>query len=102
VSFTTIFPACYPGRWPHIHFEVYPSVADATGGATALATSQLAIPEDACNQVYAADGYGQSVANLAAVTLESDMVFADGSAQQLASASGSAADGFALRLSVVV
>ncbi|MDQ1425380.1 MAG: hypothetical protein QOD72_2878, partial [Acidimicrobiaceae bacterium] len=23
VSFTTIFPACYSGRWPHIHFEVY-------------------------------------------------------------------------------
>ncbi len=102
VSFATIFPGCYSGRWPHIHFEVYPSVADATGGGSALVTSQLAIPEDACNQVYAADGYGQSVTNLAALTLESDMVFADGSAQQLASASGSAADGFALRLSVVV
>ena len=24
VRFTTIFPACYSGRWPHIHFEVYP------------------------------------------------------------------------------
>jgi protocatechuate 3,4-dioxygenase beta subunit len=21
-SFTTVFPACYPGRWPHIHFEI--------------------------------------------------------------------------------
>jgi protocatechuate 3,4-dioxygenase beta subunit len=29
VSFTTIFPACYSGRWPHIHFEVYPSLAAA-------------------------------------------------------------------------
>ena len=28
--FTTIFPACYAGRWPHIHFEVYPSLAKAT------------------------------------------------------------------------
>lgn len=102
VSFATIFPGCYPGRWPHIHFEVYPSVADATGGGSALVTSQLAIPEDPCDQVYAADGYGQSVTNLAALTLESDMVFADGSAQQLATASGSAADGFALRLPVVV
>jgi protocatechuate 3,4-dioxygenase beta subunit len=102
VSFTTIFPACYPGRWPHIHFEVYPSVADATGGATALATSQLAIPEDACNQVYAADGYAESVTNLARLTLESDQVFADGAELQLATATGSAADGVALRLSVVV
>jgi protocatechuate 3,4-dioxygenase beta subunit len=102
VSFTTIFPGCYPGRWPHIHFEVYPSVADATGGGTALATSQLAIPEDACNQVYAADGYAESVTNLAQLTLESDQVFADGSDLQLATATGSADDGVALRLSVVV
>ena len=26
VTFQSIFPACYPGRWPHIHFEVYPSL----------------------------------------------------------------------------
>lgn len=24
VSFTTILPGCYAGRWPHIHLEVYP------------------------------------------------------------------------------
>jgi len=32
-SFTSIFPACYSGRWPHIHFEVYPNraaIADST------------------------------------------------------------------------
>src|SRR5262249_35439127 len=29
VRFTSIFPACYAGRWPHIHFEVYPSLAAA-------------------------------------------------------------------------
>jgi hypothetical protein len=22
VRFTSVFPGCYPGRWPHIHFEV--------------------------------------------------------------------------------
>jgi protocatechuate 3,4-dioxygenase beta subunit len=26
VTFTTIFPGCYAGRWPHIHFEVCGSV----------------------------------------------------------------------------
>src|ERR671918_260478 len=57
VSFTSIFPACYPGRWPHIHFKVYASVAEATGGAGPLATSQGALPEDVCNQAYGADGY---------------------------------------------
>lgn len=45
VSFTTIFPGCYWGRWPHIHFEVYRSLALATdnvfsndGAAYQLAT----------------------------------------------------------------
>ena len=27
VTFTSIFPACYDGRWPHIHVEVYPDQA---------------------------------------------------------------------------
>ena len=45
MTFTSIYPAAYSGRWPHIHFEVYPSLADATT-ARAAATSQLALPED--------------------------------------------------------
>jgi protocatechuate 3,4-dioxygenase beta subunit len=102
MSFTTILPGCYAGRWPHIHFEVYASLADATGGGTTLATSQLAIPEEACNQAYEAEGYAQSVTNLMPLTLESDQVFADGTALQLAAATGNADDGFAMRLSVVV
>ena len=44
VTFTTIFPAAYSGRWPHIHFEVYPTVDDATAGTNLRATSQLALP----------------------------------------------------------
>ena len=32
VAFTSIFPAAYSGRWPHIHFEVYESV-DAAASA---------------------------------------------------------------------
>jgi protocatechuate 3,4-dioxygenase beta subunit len=102
VTFTSIFPACYPGRWPHIHFEVYASVADATGGAGPLATSQVALPEDVCNQAYGADGYDQSVTNLAQVSLEADNVFGDGAAQQLASVTGGVDDGFVIGLSVPV
>ena len=33
VRFTSIFPACYAGRWPHIHFEVYPDEAGITDSA---------------------------------------------------------------------
>jgi protocatechuate 3,4-dioxygenase beta subunit len=29
ITFTPIFPGCNPGRWPHIHFEVYPSMSAA-------------------------------------------------------------------------
>ena len=73
VRFTSIFPACYSGRWPHIHFEVYPSVATATTASGKLATSQLALPEDVCDAVYATSGYSTSVRNLSQVSLASDM-----------------------------
>src|SRR4051794_23420609 len=26
LTFASLFPGCYSGRWPHIHFEVYPGV----------------------------------------------------------------------------
>jgi protocatechuate 3,4-dioxygenase beta subunit len=102
LSFTSIFPGCYSGRWPHIHFEVYATLADATGGGSPIATSQLALPEDACATVYATDGYSQSVQNLARTSLESDMVFSDGYAQQLAATTGSVDAGYVAELSVGV
>ena len=102
VTFTSIFPACYSGRWPHIHFEVYASVADATGGGEPIATSQLAFPQDVCELVYATDGYDQSVTNLAQVSLESDMVFADGVGQQLAEVTGTVEAGYTATLATPV
>lgn len=84
VSFTTIFPGCYPGRWPHIHFEVYPSLESATSHDNAVLTSQFALPEDVCTAVYAgAPGYAQSAANLPQVSITRDMVFADNSDAQM-------------------
>ena len=53
VTFTTIFPGCYAGRWPHIHFEVYPSLSAATSVSNKVATSQIALPKTACDEVYA-------------------------------------------------
>ena len=102
VEFTSIFPAAYAGRWPHIHFEVYESLDAATAAGTKLQTSQIALPEDACDAVYATDGYEQSVQNLAQTSLDSDMVFSDGYASQLADWSGSPDDGIALKLNVGV
>jgi protocatechuate 3,4-dioxygenase beta subunit len=102
VTFTSIFPACYSGRWPHIHFEVYATVDEATGGGEPVATSQLAFPEDVCATVYATEGYEQSVANVARVSLDTDMVFADGVSQQLASMSGDVDSGYTATLTVPV
>jgi len=103
VTFKSIFPACYSGRWPHIHFEVYPSLDLATNEANKIATSQIALPKDACDTVYATDGYAQSVSNLTQVSLSSDNVFGnDGGAQQLGTVSGSVADGFTVALTVPV
>lgn len=102
VEFTSIFPACYAGRWPHVHFEVYAGVEDATGDGDKLRTSQLALPQDACEAVYATAGYEQSVANLAQVSLASDMVFSDGYSLQLAKVTGSVADGYVATLNVPV
>jgi protocatechuate 3,4-dioxygenase beta subunit len=102
VSFTSIFPACYSGRWPHVHFEVYPSVDAATSGGTKLATSQIALPKDVCQAVYATAGYQQSVANLSGVSLASDMVFRDGASLETPSMTGNSTSGYVSSLVVGV
>jgi protocatechuate 3,4-dioxygenase beta subunit len=103
VTFKTIFPAAYSGRWPHIHFEVYSDLATATSSGPIKKTTQLALPEDVCKVVYATSGYEASVRNLASTSLARDMVFSDDqAATQLASVTGSVADGYVATLNVPV
>lgn len=103
VSFTSVFPGCYSGRWPHIHFEVYPDVGSITDSTAAIATSQLALPEAECAAVYAEAAYDGSARNLSQITLASDNVFGDDSgALQLATVTGSVRDGYAATLVVGV
>jgi protocatechuate 3,4-dioxygenase beta subunit len=102
VTFTSIFPACYAGRWPHIHFEVYPSLTAATNVANKIATSQLALPKATCDLVYATSGYQSSITNLSQVSLASDMVFSDGSSLELATITGTIATGLTASLTVAV
>ena len=85
-----------------MHFEVYESLDAATAAGSKLRTSQIALPKDACDAVYATDGYEQSVQTLAQTSLDSDMVFSDGYASQLADWSGSPSDGIAVTLNVGV
>jgi protocatechuate 3,4-dioxygenase beta subunit len=103
VRFTSIFPACYDGRWPHIHVEVYPDQASITDATKAIATSQVALPQATCEQVYAQDGYEASPANLARVSLSSDNVFGDDDgAHQLGTVTGDVAGGLIVALAVAV
>lgn len=103
VSFTSIFPACYSGRWPHIHFEVYPDEASITDAGNAIATSQVALPKDTCDAVYATSGYEDSVGNLGRLSLTSDNVFGDdGGTSQLADVTGDVTKGYEVTLTVGV
>lgn len=103
VRFTSIFPACYDGRWPHIHFEVYPSRDSITEVANVIATSQVALPKNTCEAVYAETGYEQSVSNLGRVSLTGDNVFGDdGGALQLATVTGDVRNGYVVTLAVGV
>jgi len=102
VTFTTIFPGCYAGRWPHMHFEVYPNLSAATSVANRSTTSQIALPKTACDAVYATSGYASSVSNLGQVSLATDNVFSDGSALELATVTGSVGGGMTAALTVAI
>ncbi|OZG29670.1 dioxygenase [Williamsia sp. 1138] len=103
VSFTSIFPAAYSGRWPHIHFEVYDSLDVAIAGENARLTSQIALPQEACDAVFAgAEGYENSVTNMTRTTLSSDNVFGDGWDAELATATGSVAGGYDIAITIGV
>ncbi|WP_426073681.1 intradiol ring-cleavage dioxygenase [Janthinobacterium sp. DSP2-3-3] len=102
LAFTTIFPGCYAGRMPHVHFEVYPSLAKAASAANRIKTSQFTFPMATLNEVYAASGYTASVRNLAQISYATDNVFSDGTSLQMATVTGNATDGYVVTLTVAV
>lgn len=103
LSFVTIFPGCYDGRMPHMHFEVFRNSAAATSFANKIRTSQIAFPTDVCTSIYNnADGYASSRTNLARISFATDNVFSDGVTQQLAAVSGDLVNGYTASLTVGV
>ena len=102
VTFLTIFPGCYDGRMPHVHFEVYPTLAKSTAASNRIKTSQFTFPLATLNEVYTATGYGTSVQNLARISYATDNVFSDGTTLQMASVSGDIVNGYVAELTVGV
>ncbi len=85
VKFTTVFPGCYAGRWPHIHFEVFADLTTAVSGSGSLLVSQFALPGEVAKALYAGNPiYAGSVANFAGMSMANDLVFSDNTAEQKA------------------
>lgn len=103
VTFTTIVPGCYSGRWTHIHFEVYPDAASATNVSNQIATSQVAFPQDMLDAVYALDTYPNSARNLAQIgSLSNDNVFSDGWDLEMGTFTGDPSTGYVGSLAVAI
>jgi hypothetical protein len=106
-TFRTIFPAAYDGRFPHMHIEIYRSLAEAAGHKRPLLTSQLAMPRAVAETVYRNAGmYGASGVNLRDLDFASDYVFRDNDPREMAAMTvamtGSVATGYAAKAVVGV
>ncbi len=99
-TFTTIYPGCYLGRVPHIHFEIFRSVNSATSFSNKLKTSQLAFPDTVSTAVYNTAGYESSLSNFGRISLATDNVFSDGVTLQMSTVTGSVSEGFVATLTV--
>ncbi len=105
VTFTTIFPGCYPGRWPHMHFEIYRSLRARDIGhecRSRIAASRCR--RACCSTVYTQSQlYPGSTQNLSQITLNSDNVSGnDGGVLQIATTTGDNTNGYAATLEVGV
>jgi protocatechuate 3,4-dioxygenase beta subunit len=100
-TFQTIYPGCYSGRMPHMHFEVYRSSSTATSYSNKLKTSQLAFPNATSNAVYNGDSrYSASIGNFASMSFASDNVFSDGTSTEMTAVTGNLTDGYTATLTV--
>ena len=84
VTFTTVFPGCYAGRYPHMHFEVFSSLTNATAGRFAVLTSQLVMGQTVSAQIYAdTTTYPGSASRFASLAISNDSVFGDNTPAQI-------------------
>lgn len=100
VIFQSIFPGWYQGRATHIHVHIYKA------NGTSLKVTQIAFPEgtsSAVSLVNAATSYGYTKGMSGYTYNANDNVFSDDTTgQQVASVSGSVANGYSLEAIIKV
>lgn len=102
-TFTTIVPGCYAGRMPHMHLEVYPSLAAASNARNKVKTTQLAFPTALLSSIYSSNaGYSASVRNLASITFATDNVFSDGTDLEMTTMQANTGGGYAARITISI
>ncbi|PXY39976.1 intradiol ring-cleavage dioxygenase [Flavobacterium cheongpyeongense] len=99
VTFTSIFPGWYTSRATHIHVHIYNS------SGTSLLVTQIAFPEGSGSAVAlvnasTANGYTKGLSGY--TYNASDNVFSDSVANELATVTGSIAEGFVLKHTINV
>ena len=103
VTFTTIVPGCYAGRMPHMHLEVYPTLASANNARNKVKTTQLAFPTAVLSSIYNSNaGYSASVRNLAAITFATDNVFSDGTDLEMTTLQANSGGGYAASIAISI
>ena len=99
----SIFPAAYSGRWPHIHFEVYPSLDRGDRrGREARHLADRPARRTRASRCTRPPATSRASTNLAQTSLATDMVFSDGYSTQLGTVTGSVPEGMTVRLNVGV
>jgi protocatechuate 3,4-dioxygenase beta subunit len=101
-TFTSIFPAAYSGRWPHIHFQVFRSLASATNGRQPHRRVADGAPGRRLPCRVRDRRLRRERADLAQTSLQTDMVFSDGYSLQMPTMSGSTTAGYSAPLVVAV
>lgn len=102
VTFATSFPACYAGRMPHVHLEVYPTLAKSTNAANRVGTTQLTFPLDTLHAVYPTAGYGQGVRRPRQAGGATGPVSSDAPAPRVATVSGDPVNGYLVTVTVAI
>ncbi|WP_244904637.1 protocatechuate dioxygenase [Cellvibrio mixtus] len=95
--FTTIYPGWYAGRITHIHFQIFLTTYSSTAQSTAI--SQMAFPAAVTTAVYNSSLYTKGQ-NTSVTSFAADNVFSDGVEYQLATVTGSVAEGYVAELEV--